>query len=136
MFPMTTTAGGLAINMPDTCLTPAPPAAPVPMPYPCMIDMTQANPGTCAMKVKVSGAPAMTLSSEVTMTSGMEAGVSGGVISGMIKGPARFTMGSMKVMVEGNPAVFQTNPIGGNGSNANSYGVQSVPSQVKVIVMG
>ena len=34
IFPASTTAGGNCFAMPDTCLTPAPPAPPVPIPYP------------------------------------------------------------------------------------------------------
>ncbi len=136
MFPLSTKLGGMTIAMPDVCKTPAPPGPPVPMPYPCTVSLALANPATCALKVKVSGGPALSVRSVVTMTSGMEAGVAGGVVSGMIKGPARFTMGSSKVMIEGAPAVYLTCPMDANGANANTKGVQSVPSQVKVLVTG
>jgi len=136
MFPLSTKLGGLALAMPDVCKTPAPPGPPIPMPYPCTVSLALANPGTCALKVKVCGGPALSLRSIVMMTSGMEAGVAGGIISSMIKGPARFTLGSSKVMIEGAPATYQTCPMDANGTNANTKGVQSVPSQVKVLVTG
>ena len=136
MFPMSTKSGGAGIAMPDVCNTPAPPAAPVPLPYPCSVSLAQANPGTCALKVKVAGGAATTVKTVITTTSGMEAGSAGGVVSGMIKGPARFTMGSSKVFVEGVAATYQTCPIDANGTNANSKGVQSVPSQTTVFVGG
>jgi hypothetical protein len=136
MFPMTTRAGGLAIAMPDVCNTPAPPAPPMPMPYPCSVDMTQGDPNTCARKVSVAGAPAMMVGTEVVTTSGMEAGSLGGVVSGTVKGPARFTTGSAKVTIEGKAAAYQTCPLDANGTNANSKGVQSAPSQTKVLVAG
>ncbi len=70
------------------------------------------------------------------MTSGMEAGSLGGVVSGTTKGPARFTKGSSKVLVEGSPATYSTCPLDANGSNANAKGIQNVPSQSKVFVGG
>ena len=136
MFPLSTLLGGSGTAMPDVCNTPAPPAPPVPMPYPCMIDLAQANPSTCSQKVKAAGGAVLTIQSEISATSGMEAGSIGGVISGMTMGPARFTMGSSKVTIEGAAAIYQTCPIDANGSNANSKGVQAEPSQDKVLVAG
>jgi hypothetical protein len=136
MFPITTKQGGTGLAMPDVCNTPAPPAPPVPMPYPCTIDLTQANPSTCAQKVTAAGGEIVTVNSTITMTSGMEAGSVGGLMSGMITGPARFTMGSNKVMIEGAAAAYQTCPLDGNGTSANSKGVHDQASQDKVLVSG
>lgn len=137
MFPVTTKQGGTCDAFPDTCKTPAPPGPPVPVPYPNTAMLVQANPGTCSKKVKILNQPAVTLQTMIPMTSGDEAGAAGGVVSGMIKGPATFKKGSAKVKVEGQPLVFQTCTAAQNGSNANApMGVQSSPSQAKVLVSG
>ncbi len=138
MFGITTKMGGMSQTVPDVCKTPAPPApAPVPIPYPNLASFTQANPGTCSLKVKIMNQPVFTKASDVLMTSGDEAGVAGGVVSGMIKGPAKAKTFSIKVKVEGNNVVYQTCVIGHNGTSANApAGLHSVPSQVKVTVMG
>ena len=73
----------------------------MPVPYPCNVSMAIANPSTCSLKVKVSGAAVLTLASVVTTTSGDEAGSMGGLVSGMTKGPARFTQSSAVVVIEG-----------------------------------
>ncbi|MBC3766670.1 PAAR-like domain-containing protein [Neptunicella marina] len=136
MFPITTKGGGMSIAMPDVCKTPAPPAPPIPIPYPNMASFTQANPGTCSKKVKILNQAVITKDTQVSMTSGDEAGSVGGVVSNMIKGPAKATKFSTKVKVEGKNVVYHTCMIGHNGSNANSpAGIHSVPSQMKVTVM-
>ena len=133
-FPATTTQGGQCMAMPDVCKTPTP-AGPVPIPYPNIAMPMQADVGTCTKKVTIACAPALTLNSQITMTSGDEAGSAGGVVSGKIKGPAKYSQGSMKVMLEGAPAVYMTSPTQHNGSSANApTGVQIAPSQAKVIV--
>lgn len=137
MFPITTKGGGMSTAFPDVCKTPAPPAPPVPIPYPNMASFTQGNPATMSKKVKILNQPVFTKSSVVLMTSGDEAGAAGGIISNSIKGPAKAKTFSQKVKVEGKNVVYQTCMIGHNGSNANApAGMHSVPSQVKVTVMG
>ena len=137
MFPVSTKAGGMSNAMPDVCKTPAPPAPPVPIPYPNIASFSQANPGTCSKKVKIANQPVITKDTVITMTSGDEAGSVGGVISGCIKGQAKAKTFSQKVKVEGKNIVYQTCTIGHNGSNANApAGVHSVPSQTKVTVGG
>lgn len=135
MFPVATKQGGTCEAFPDTCNTPAPPAPPVPVPYPNTAQLVQANPGTCSKKVKVLNQPVITKQTVITMSAGDEAGSAGGVVSGMIKGPVQFKQGSAKVKVEGQPLVFQTCMTGHNGTNANApAGVHSSPSQTKVSV--
>jgi Domain of unknown function (DUF4150) len=137
MFPVTTKQGGTCEAFPDTCKMPAPPGPPVPMPYPNTAMLMQANPGTCSKKVKILNQPAATQQTMIAMSSGDEAGAAGGVVSSMIKGPAQFKKGSAKVKVEGQPLVYQTCTVGQNGTNANAtMGVQSSPSQAKVLVAG
>jgi hypothetical protein len=136
MFPASCKAGGQALGTPDVCLTPAPPSPPVPTPYPNMAMLPQATPPTCARRVNVGNQPAITLATQIPMSSGDEAGVNGGVMSGMFKGPVAFKRGSVKVKIEGNAAAFLTSTTAHNGSNANMpAGAQVAPSQAKVIIM-
>ncbi|MFO0548762.1 MAG: PAAR-like domain-containing protein [Polyangiaceae bacterium] len=135
MFPVATAGGGSCSAFPDTCKTPAPPAPPVPTPYPNMGNLTQANRGTASKKVKIMNQPAILVNTQISMTSGDEAGSAGGVVSSTIKGPAKAQKGSVKVKAEGQPVVFQTCPFGQNGVSANApAGIQDSPSQSKVTV--
>jgi len=135
MFPVSTKQGGDCNAFPDTCKTPAPPAPPIPTPYPNAAQLMQANPGTCAKKVKGLNQPLILKSTVVPMSSGDEAGSAGGVVSGTIKGPVSFKKGSAKVKAEGQPIVFQTCTTGHNGTSANApMGVQASPSQSKIFV--
>lgn len=137
MFPAATMTAGDCLAAPDTCLTPAPPSAPIPTPYPNTATLTQANPGTCSKKVVIQNQPIILLNSQVTMSSGDEAGANGGVTSGTIKGPVTFKQGSVKVQVEGQGAVLQLGMTGHNGVSANApAGSILSPSQTKVIVNG
>ena len=130
MFAVTKQAGQ-CMAMPDVCNTPIPPAGPVPLPYPNIAMPMMGNPATT--KVMISGMPALTKSSKITMSNGNQAGVNGGVVSGKIMGPAEFIMGSMKVKLEGNPAVRMGDTTKQNDGNA--VGAVLVPSQVKVMIM-
>ncbi len=136
MFPVATTMNGMANAIPDVCNTPAPPAPPIPVPYPNIAMLMQADPSSCSMKVKILFMPVVVMTTKIPMTSGDEAGSAGGVVSGTIKGPAMFTRGSAKVMIEGKPVVFHTCTTGHNGQAANApIGIHDVPSQTKVTVM-
>lgn len=135
MMPATTNGGGQCVAFPDVCKTPSP-AGPVPIPYPNIAMLTQAKGSTCSSKVKIMGKKAVTVKTEISMSSGDEAGSVGGVISNKIKGEAKFKNGSSKVSVEGNKLVYVTCMTGQNGSNANMpAGAQVAPSQTKVTVM-
>ena len=68
--------------MPDVCQTPAPPAGPVPIPYPNMAQLATADASTCSMKVLVESQPVHHVATEIPMSNGDEPGVNGGVISG------------------------------------------------------
>jgi hypothetical protein len=132
---MLNNGGAMAMaSVPDVCKTPAPPAGPVPIPYPNMAETTMADPGGLVMNVLVDLKPAMNMSSKVLMTSGDEAGVAGGVVSGKMKGEMTFIDGSMKVMVGGKPAVRVTCQTLHNAKN--TMGTMIKPSQVIVLVNG
>lgn len=135
MFPLSTKEKGNCMAFPDVCNTPAPPAPPIPIPYPITAMLSQANPSTLSKKVTVRNQPAAIVTTEITMSSGDEAGSVGGVISGMIKGPCKFVKGSSKVTIEGKPAAHFTSTVTMNGTNANApMGTQIAPSQDKVLV--
>jgi hypothetical protein len=132
-----TIGGGQAMGFPDVCLTPAPPAPPVPIPYPNTAMLPQGNPGTAASKVLIGGAPAATMNTQIMMTNGDNAGVATGVASGMVMGPAKAMMGITKILVGGQPGIHLTTQFGHNGASPNCPGgVQVAPSQTKVIFMG
>jgi len=135
MLPASCTAGGMCLGFPDVCLTPAPPAPPVPIPYPNMAQCSAAKSGTCSKKVKISNMAAIVVNTEIPMSHGDEAGVNGGVISGVNMGPAKYKKGSSKVKAEGKAVCHLTSMVGQNGSNPNvPAGMQIAPSQVKVLV--
>jgi len=127
-----TKQSGQCLAMPDVCKTPAPPGPPIPVPYPNIAMPMMGNPATT--KVLICGMPALTKASKITISSGNEAGAAGGVVSGKIAGPAEFIMGSMKVKLEGNPAVRLGDSTKQNDGNA--VGAVVAPSQNKVMVMG
>lgn len=134
MFPASSKAGGQCFAMPDVCKTPAPPAPPVPIPYP-NIGMPMQASGGVSTRAKVDGFPAILVNTKIPMSSGDEAGTLGGVVSNKFKGEVIYKMGSTKVKVEGKAACFITSMTAHNGSNANMpAGAQIAPSQVKVLV--
>ncbi|CAM2189234.1 DUF4150 domain-containing protein [Paraburkholderia sacchari] len=126
-----TKAGGQCMAAPDVCKTPAPPAPPVPMPYPNIGMPPMGNPATTT--VLIAGMPALNKSSEIPMTSGDEAGVAGGVVSSKVMGKVQFANGSMTVKLEGSPAVRLSDPTQHNGGNI--VGAVLAPSQSVVMVM-
>ena len=135
MFGISTKGGGMSQAMPDVCKTPAPPAGPIPIPYPNMAMLNQATGES--KKVKIANMGVVTMGSSISATSGDEAGSAGGLVSSQNKGPAKPKKGSAKVKAEGQAVIFQTCTFGHNGNNANApAGVHSTPSQTKVTVTG
>ena len=117
MFPASTNGDGQCFIFPDVCKTPSP-GGPVPVPYPNIAMVNQANGGTCSSKVKIVGKKAATKITEITVSSGDEAGTAGGgVVSSKFKGNALYKKGSSCVKVEGNPIVHHTSLISQNGGS-------------------
>ncbi|KAA0218562.1 DUF4150 domain-containing protein [bacterium] len=136
MMPVSTRAGGMSFAFPDTCLVPAPPAPPVPTPFPNIAQLSAANPGTCTLKVKVMNQAVIVQNTQVMNSQGDEAGTNGGVVSGMIMGPASVKKGCTKVSMEGKPVVTLLALVAQNGASANAPAGNIVaPSQPKVLAM-
>lgn len=134
--PASTSAGGNCMGAPDVCKVPAPPAPPIPTPFPNMAMASQAIPPTCSMKVMIENKFTVVLNAQIAMSSGDEAGVAGGLMSGMIKGPVSYKLASFKVMAEGKGICTIGAMTSHNGSGpANIPGAQIAPSQVKVMVL-
>lgn len=133
IFPASTKGGGQCFAMPDVCLTPAPPAPPVPVPYPNTGMVNQAK--KTSTKVKFAGKEVVTKKSEMSRSMGDEAGLNKGVMSGMNMGKVSYKKCSAKVKIQGQGCAHLTSMTGHNGSNANMpAGVQVAPSQTKVII--
>jgi uncharacterized Zn-binding protein involved in type VI secretion len=94
-------SGGMVSFMPDVCLTPAPPAPPVPIPYP-NIAMSQ-DTANGSSTVTCDGNPIMLQGSSFSKSTGDEAGSVGGVVSAVTKGAAEFILYSFNVFVENKP---------------------------------
>jgi hypothetical protein len=133
IFPASTKGGGQCFALPDVCLTPAPPAPPVPVPYPNTGMVNQAK--KTSTKVKFAGKEVVTKKSEMSRSMGDEAGLNKGVMSGMNMSKVSYKKGSSKVKIQGQDCVHLTSMTGHNGSNANMpAGAQVAPSQTKVII--
>lgn len=103
------TSSGVASAFPDTCKTPAPPAPPVPIPYPNVALSADTTQGST--EVKMDGNPIMLQGSNFKMSTGDEAGSVGGVVSGCIKGKAEFVAYSIDVTVEGKSVPRNADPM-------------------------
>ncbi len=92
-------SGGVSIAFPDVCKTPAPPAPPIPIPYPNVAKSSDA--AKTAKKVKADGKAVCIKDSNFSTSTGDEAGSIGGIVSSKTKGKAEFVNFSFDVKVEG-----------------------------------
>lgn len=92
-------SNGVTIAFPDVCKTPAPPAPPIPIPYPNIAQSSDTAKGT--KKVKCDGNPTCVKDSNFRMSTGDEPGSLLGIVSNKIKGKAEFVMFSFDVKFEG-----------------------------------
>ena len=90
---------GLVTAFPDVCLTPAPPAPPIPIPYPNIAKSSDTSQGTTT--ITVEGNPIMIEESTFATSTGDEAGSAGGVMSATTKGKAKFANFSFDVKADG-----------------------------------
>lgn len=131
-LPASSKGGGQCFAMPDVCKTPTP-AGPVPIPYPNIGMLPQAD--KTSTKVKIAGMVAVIETSEIPMSQGDEAGTAGGVVSGRNMDKIVFKKGSSKVLIEGKGCAYLTCMTAHNGANANMpAGAQIAPSQTQVMV--
>ncbi|MFK5947443.1 MAG: DUF4150 domain-containing protein [Methylococcales bacterium] len=132
-LPASSKGGGQCLAFPDVCLTPAPPAPPIPVPYPNTGMVNQSK--KTSSKVKFAGKEAVTVKSEISRSMGDEAGLNKGVVSGMNMGKITFKKGSSKVKAQGQACAYLGSMTAHNGSNANMpAGAQIAPSQTKVLL--
>lgn len=126
-----TQMGGTDFAFPDVCLTPAPPAPPVPLPYPNIATRATAVPAV--YNVLWGGAPVHNMSTMIPFSNGDNAGVSMGVASGVVMGPSRCLTGAFTVLVGGMPVTRMSSATLQN--NTNAPGASIAPSQTKVLVL-
>ena len=92
-------SNGVTIAFPDVCKTPAPPAPPIPIPYPNIAKSSDLAKGS--KKVKCDGNPIALKDSNFKTSVGDEPGTLKGIISQKTKGKAEFVNFSFDVKVEG-----------------------------------
>jgi hypothetical protein len=133
MFPLSTKGGGMcqATGPIDVCKVPAPPAPPIPTPFPNMGQCSDAKGDTCPQKVKVDNKAPLCKNSEIASSNGDEPGTLKGMVSSTTGDIIAYSKGSMKVKMEGNYVVRQMDLTKHNKNNAPA-GMQSSPSQNKV----
>lgn len=117
---------GICMAMPDICLTPAPPAPPVPIPYPNIAQLSGAT-GTAAT-VNAGGKPVIVESSEIPTSSGDEAGTAGGQTSGTFLQKCTFAGFSGTVKAEGKGIVRQLDATRQNNGNADGVVMTGFPT--------
>jgi Domain of unknown function (DUF4150) len=92
-------SNGMTIDFPDVCKTPAPPAPPIPIPYPNIAKSSDTAQGSST--VTCDGNPVCVKDSNFMVSSGDEAGSLLGVASNKIKGKAEFVNFSFDVQIDG-----------------------------------
>ena len=92
-------SNGMTMAFPDVCKTPAPPAPPIPIPYPNMAKSSDTAQG--ASTVKCDGNPVCVKDSNFMVSTGDEPGSLLGVASNKIKGKAEFVNFSFDTKFEG-----------------------------------
>jgi hypothetical protein len=108
-------SGGLSIVFPDVCKTPAPPAPPVPIPYPNIGQASDATGGPTS--VTTDGAMPMVKGAKYMKSSGDEAGTLGGVMSSVNMNECEFMLYSFDVKLEGKNACRMGDPLFHNKKN-------------------
>ena len=108
-------SGGMSTVFPDVCKTPAPPAGPIPIPYPNIGKSSDTSKG--AKKVKTDGNMPMVKGAKYSMSTGDEAGSVGGIVSGKIKGECEYMMYSFDVKFEGKNVCRLSDPLFHNKKN-------------------
>lgn len=108
-------SGGMSMAFPDVCKTPAPPAGPIPIPYPNIAQASDTSGGPT--KVTTDGEMPMVKGAKYSKSSGDEAGSAGGVVSSVNKGESEFMMYSFDVKFEGKNVCRMGDPLFHNKKN-------------------
>jgi hypothetical protein len=108
-------SGGFSLIFPDVCKTPAPPAPPIPIPYPNTTKSGDAS--DCATTVQADGNPIMLKSSNFSVSTGDEAGSIGGIASNCIKGKGQFITYSFDIKAEGQNVPRNSDMLKQNGGS-------------------
>ncbi len=119
-------SNGITTAFPDVCKTPAPPAPPIPIPYPNIAQSSDSAQG--ASTVKCDGNPTCVKDSNFKMSTGDEAGSLLGVASNKIKGKAEFVNFSFDVKFEGKSVVRAFDLMLHNDKNTPPFPVMQGPA--------
>ncbi|MEY4766817.1 MAG: hypothetical protein RI907_3490 [Pseudomonadota bacterium] len=118
-------SSGMTMGFPDVCLTPAPPAPPIPIPYPNIAQSSDTASGSST--VKCDGNPVCLKDSNFSTSTGDEAGTNGGVASGKTKGKAEFVNVSFDVKFDGKGVARAFDPMLHNDKNTPPSPVIQAP---------
>lgn len=112
-------SNGIFTAFPDVCKTPAPPAPPIPIPYPNIAQSSDTAKGS--KKVKIDGNPVNIEGSNLSRSSGDEAGTLKGMVSSQNMAKAEWVMGSIDVKIEGKSTMRLADMLLGNkGGSPNT----------------
>jgi hypothetical protein len=124
-------SSGISSAFPDVCKSPAPPAPPIPIPYPNIAQSSDTADGTST--VMCDGNPTCVKDSNFSTSTGDEAGTAGGgVVSNKTKGKAEFVNFSFDVQFEGKNVARAMDLMLHNDKNTPPFPVIQGP----VIAMG
>ena len=112
-------SGGITTAFPDVCKTPAPPAPPIPIPYPNIAKSSDTADGTST--VQCDGNPTCVKDSNFQTSTGDEAGSLFGVVSNKNKGKAEFVNFSFDVSFEGKSVARAMDPMLHNDKNTPPF---------------
>jgi hypothetical protein len=118
-------SSGITSAFPDVCKTPAPPAPPIPIPYPNIAKSSDTANGTST--VKCDGNPTCVKDSIFQTSTGDEAGSLFGVASNKVKGKAEFVNFSFDVLFEGKNVARAMDPMLHNEKNTPPFPVVQGP---------
>lgn len=108
-------SGGMSMVFPDVCKTPAPPAPPIPIPYPNIGKSADTSQGPTT--VEADGNMIMVKGAKYLMSTGDEPGSLGGVISNTFIQECEFLMYSFDLMIEGKNVCRMGDPLWHNKKN-------------------
>jgi uncharacterized protein DUF4150 len=108
-------SGGFSMVFPDVCKTPAPPAPPIPIPYPNAGQSSDTSDGPS--KVTTDGKMPMVKGAKYSKSSGDEPGSIGGLLSSVNRNECEYMMYSFDVKFEGKNVCRLGDPMFHNKKN-------------------